>query len=142
MYKVQNLFQLTIVNARSEDDLDKEEIIKLVHKGLHNYDAQAKPGNTKSTITVQSSKESLTKASTTTNIKKEEIKLDKQESEKYWQKNQVQEKEIQTTKVEVTANTEDKKKFWTAPKATEPVVSKTKVEIDSNQTKKVFLIFF
>eukprot|EP01080_Neovahlkampfia_damariscottae_P001296 gene1296-11380_t len=124
------------VNARSEDDLDKDEIVKLVQKGLHNYDAQAKPG-VKSTVTIQSQKESLSKAATEVKIQRQDkAEVDKEASQKYWEKNQVQEKEVKTTQVDVKANTDEKKKFWTAPKATTEPVEKKKVEIDTSESKK------
>ena len=125
------------VNARCEEDLDKDEIIKLVQKGLHNYDAQKKPG-VKSTVTVQSQKDSLSKAATETKIQRQDkVEVDKEASQKYWEKNKVQEKEVKTTQVDVKANTDEKKKFWTAPKSETQPVEKKAVEIDTASSKKV-----
>jgi len=100
-----------VIQAKNEDDLDEEEIMKSLLRGLHNYDATLKPElKSQKTITVQSSKDSLQNSEKV--VSKQEVKIDKQASDKFWSQNKPEEKIIQSTteSVKIETKTEEKKK--------------------------------
>lgn len=120
--------------AHNEDEVVEAEIIKALKVGMFDYDASNKQSGQK-TITVEGSKQSLVTQEKV--VQKQEVKIDKGASDKFWNANKPVENKVHSTieTVKIEAKTEDKKQALFKSDSTVKS-EKAPIVIDKSETQK------